>query len=111
MFKQIKAVLCTMLMLLFSTTNVLAVSNSALSDNSCVVVVKDSGGDLVKYTKITTEVSGGLFCTGGRDFETDSNGKATLLWVEGCKLKKVYVKGKAYDVEYQNGKTYTLIIK
>lgn len=100
-----------MIVLLFSATNVGAVSKASVSENRCEVVVKDSQGYVLKHAKVSTEVSGGLFCTGGRDFETDGNGKATLLWVEGCKLKKVYVKGKAYEVDYQNGNTYTLIVK
>lgn len=68
MLKQFKAVLCTMVVLLFSATNVWAVSKPTARENRCVVVIKDSQGDVVKYTKVSTEVSGGLSCVGGARF-------------------------------------------
>lgn len=111
MMLHLKKALSAMVVLLFLATSVWAVTKPVSSDNRCVVVVKDSRGDAVKYAKVSTEVSGGWSCIGGREFETDSQGKVTLLWVEGCKLTKVYVKGKGYKVDYQNGNTYTLTIE
>lgn len=84
---------------------------SSDNDNSCTLTVYDSNGSKAQYVKVSTEVSGGIGCIGGRDFTTDKNGEVTLKWSKGCYLKKVYVKGKGYDVDYQNGKTYSLTMK
>jgi len=77
-------------------------------DNTCTVTVKYSSGSIAKNVKVTTEVSGGLSCIGGRDFYTDSNGKVTLKWSSGCYLKTVYVNGRSHKVDYKNDGSYTL---
>jgi hypothetical protein len=77
-------------------------------DYSCKVTVKYSDGSKAASVKVTTDVSGGISCVGGRDFYTDKNGEVTLNWVKGCYLKKVYVKGTGYKVDYQDGRSYTL---
>jgi hypothetical protein len=84
---------------------------AAAEDQSCTVTVKYSNGALAKSVTVSTEVSGGVSCIGGRDFETNKDGVATLKWVKGCYLKKVYVKGDSYKVDYADGKSYTLILK
>ncbi|PID87954.1 MAG: hypothetical protein CSB06_02495 [Bacteroidia bacterium] len=79
-------------------------------DNVCYVTVKYSSGSLAKSVKVTTDVSGGISCIGGRDFYTNDDGVATLKWSSGCYLKKVYVKGTGYKVDYKDGNSYTLVL-
>jgi hypothetical protein len=102
--------LCTLVLtMFFIATGFVGLNNGNMSnDNSCTVTVKYSDGSLAKEVKVTTEVSGGISCIGGRDFYTDKEAKVTLKWVSGCYLKRVYVKGTSYKVDYQDGKTYTL---
>jgi len=66
---------------------------------------------LATSVKVTTEVSGGVGCSGGRNFYTDNDGEVTLKWANGCTLKSVYVKGNYYTVDYKDDKTYTLKLK
>jgi len=82
-----------------------------LADYSCTLYVKTSNGSAAKSIKVSTDVSGGISCSGGRSFYTDSNGMVTLKWVSGCYLKKVFVDGRGYDVDYKNGETYYLTMK
>lgn len=113
MKKAIKffGVLSFVLLIFVVSTAFIGVNSSAGADDySCVVSVKTSDGSAAAYVKVTTEVSGGISCIGGRDFETDAKGKATLFWSKGCKLKKVYVKGTGYSVDYQDGGSYTLTL-
>jgi hypothetical protein len=80
------------------------------SDQSCTVTVRYKNGALAKGVTVTTSVSGGISCLGGRDFKTGAEGAVTLKWVKGCYLKKVFVKGDTYEVDYKDGKTYTLTL-
>lgn len=80
-------------------------------DNSCTLTVYYSDGSVASSVKVTTDVSGGISCMGGRDFYTNDKGVVTLYWSEGCYLKKVYVKGNGYDVDYKNGNRYSLTLK
>jgi hypothetical protein len=80
------------------------------SDQSCTVTVKYKNGALAKSVTVTTSVSGGMSCLGGRDFKTNGEGVVTLKWVKGCYLKEVFVKGDTYKVDYKDGKTYTLTL-
>ena len=91
-----------------STAHATATSDS---DQSCKVTVYYKNGSLAKHVTVKTDVSGGISCVGGRDFDTDKEGVVTLKWVKGCYLKKVYVKGKGYDVDYKDGKSYTLTLE
>jgi len=77
-----------------------------MSDNYCTLHVKTSYGSPAKSVKVSTEVSGGISCIGGRSFYTDSYGEVTLKWSSGCYLKKIYIDGKGYDVDYRSGNTY-----
>jgi hypothetical protein len=81
--------------------------NADDGDQSCTVTVKYKSGALAKSVTVTTSVSGGISCIGGHDFKTNSEGVVTLKWVKGCYLKKVFVKGDSYEVDYKDGKTYT----
>ena len=85
--------------------------NDMTGDNSCTLTVYYSDGSVASSVKVTTDVSGGIACMGGRDFYTNDKGVVTLYWSEGCYLKKVYVKGNGYDVDYKNGKRYSLTLK
>jgi len=99
----------SLVVMLFAVSTAFTGINAANDDDySCTVTVKYKDGSLAASVKVTTEVSGGISCVGGRDFYTDKNGEASLKWVKGCYLKKVYVKGKGYKVDYQDGKSYTL---
>ncbi len=102
----------TLILVLFAVTTAFGyVQQGSDDDYSCAVTVKCSDGSAAQYVKVRTDVSGGISCMGGRDFTTDKNGEVTLYWSKGCKLQKVYVKGDAYKVDYQNGKSYTLYLK
>ncbi|RRD59882.1 hypothetical protein [Tannerella forsythia] len=79
-------------------------------DQRCSLTVKYKDGRAAGYVTVSTEVSGGISCIGGRDFETNDQGVVTLQWAEGCKLSKVYVKGDGYKVNYTNGNSYILTL-
>jgi hypothetical protein len=97
--------LLTLIMVLLT-----AITVNAASDQTCTVVVKYKNGVVAASVKVSTSVSGGLSCIGGRDFYTDKDGEVTLKWVEGCYLKKVFVKGDGYEVDYKSGGSYTLYL-
>lgn len=105
---KITGVISLVLMLFAVTTAFTYDVDKASSDNTCTVTLKYSDGSLAKNIKVTTEVSGGASCIGGRDFYTDSNGKVVLKWSSGCYLKTVYVNGKSHSVNYKDGGSYTL---
>ncbi len=81
------------------------------SDNSCIVYITTSYGSAAKSVKVSTDVSGGISCVGGRSFYTNSDGKVTLEWSSGCYLKKIFVDGRGYEVDYKDGNTYNLTMK
>ena len=83
---------------------------SADDDNSCIVIVKYSGGSVAESIKVASDVCGGISCSGGRTFYTDKEGKANVKWVKGCKLCAIYVKGTEHKGVYENGKTYTFTL-
>lgn len=100
----------SLVFMLYAVTSAFTSSSSSNSDHSCTLTVKYSNGSSAASVKVTTDVSGGISCSGGRDFYTDKNGVVTLKWVKGCKLSRVYVKGTGYKVDYQDGKSYTLTL-
>lgn len=105
----ILSLVVVMLSVIFSFNNNTAVADE--SEYSCTVKVLDKNGDPMPYTKVSTFVSGGMFCEGGRDFETNQNGVATIKWIKSCNLAKLCVKGDCYNVEnYEDGGSYTLRI-
>lgn len=80
-------------------------------NNSCTVTITSSYGSAAKSTDVKTVVSGNASCMGGRTFTTDSDGEVDLEWSAGCKLKKVYIKGNYYNVDYKDGGNYSLKLK
>lgn len=81
------------------------------SENSCTLYVKTSYGSTARSIKVSTDVSGGVSCVGGRSFYTDSDGEVTLKWVSGCYLRKIYVDGRGYEVDYKDGNSYTITMR
>lgn len=81
------------------------------ADDTCTLTVKNSYGSAAASIKVSTDVSGGISCSGGRSFRTDSDGEVTLRWVSGCKLTKIYVDGRGYEVNYKDGGDYTITMK
>lgn len=74
--------------------------------NRCRLTVFHSTGSPARSIKVTTDVSGGISCIGGRSFYTDSNGDVILEWSSGCYLRKIYVDGRGENVDYTNGGNY-----
>lgn len=81
------------------------------ADNTCTLKVKTRHGGAAASVKVSTDVSGGISCSGGRSFYTDSDGEVTLRWVSGCKLRNIYVDGRGYEVDYRDGGSYTITMK
>jgi len=107
---KIGGLISFVVMLLVATTAFTVANNTSEDDYSCELTVKYNDGSKAASVKVTTDVSGGISCSGGRNFYTDKDGFVTLKWASGCKLKMVYVKGTGYKVDYQNGKSYTLTL-
>jgi len=82
-----------------------------MADNTCTLVVETRHGSAAPSVKVSTEVSGGMSCIGGRTFHTDRNGAAQLKWSSGCYLRRVYLNGTGYDVDYRDGETYYLTMR
>lgn len=112
MKKILKAtgLLALVMMVFVATTAFTGVNNVQSDDQSCKVTVYYSNGSEAAGVKVSTEVSGGISCCGGREFTADKDGVVILYWVKGCNLKKVYVKGKGYSVDYKDGGSYKLTL-
>lgn len=96
----------------FTNHEVPAATEAAFdADNTCTLKVKTRHGGAAASVKVSTDVSGGISCSGGRSFRTDSDGEVTLRWVSGCKLRKIYVDGRGYEVDYRDGGSYTITMK
>lgn len=108
---KLAGLLAMVMMVFVVTTAFTSVNNVQGDDQSCKVTVYYSNGSTASNVKIQTEVSGGISCCGGREFTTDGDGVAILYWVKGCNLKKVYVKGKGYSVDYNDGGSYKLTLE
>ena len=105
--KKLKSFSILMLVIAFFCVNS---ANASAEDQTCTVTVYYKSGALAKSVTVSTDVSGGLSCSGGRSFTTDSDGVVTLKWVKGCYLRTVFVKGKGYTVDYEDGKRYSLTL-
>lgn len=103
-------VLATILPSLLMSFMLISDTNGSQTDQSCQLTVLHNNGSAAKYVDVSTDVSGGLSCSGGRTFETNRDGQVTLFWVKGCYLKKIFVKGKGYTVDYRDGGRYTITI-
>ena len=42
------------------------------------------------------------------DFRTDNRGFATIEWVAGDHLEKIFVSGQSFEGYYEEGETYTI---
>ncbi len=94
-----------MMTVVFSMSSFTKVSTA--SEKSCTVTIKYGNGDLAESITVTASYSG---IGGQHDFKTDSKGVVTLTW-ESSDIKCLYIKGDRYDVDYRDGKSYTLTLK
>lgn len=76
------------------------------SEKSCTVTIKYQNGDPAESITVTASYSSG----GQHDFKTNSSGVVTLTW-ESSYIKALYIKGNKYEVDYSDGKSYTLTLK
>ena len=82
--------------------------NDTQSEKSCRVTVKYSNGDLADNVTVSAFYKG--FGGGYHDFKTDDYGVVKLTW-EYHDIEYLYVKGDKYEVDYSDGKSYTLTLK
>ncbi|MBR4918168.1 MAG: hypothetical protein IKZ52_03005 [Bacteroidales bacterium] len=82
--------------------------NDTLSEKSCKVTVKYSNGDLADNVTVSAYYKG--FGGGYHDFKTNDNGVVTLTW-DAHDIEYLLVKGDKYEVDYSDGKSYTLTLK
>lgn len=75
------------------------------SEKSCTVTIKYQNGDPADYVTVTAGYS-----SGQHDFKTDSKGVVKLTW-EIHSIKCLYIKGDKYEVDYSDGKSYSLTLK
>ena len=76
------------------------------SEKSCKVTVKYANGDLAESVTVTAYYKRGTY----HDFKTDDNGVVRLTWDDSY-ITHLYVKGDKYEVDYSDGKSYTLTLK
>jgi hypothetical protein len=109
--KTLRSGIVIMLPLFFMLPFFVAQSHEGMaSDQTCRLTVTHASGAPAKFVDVSTDVSGGISCSGGRSFETNGEGQVTLRWVKGCYLRKIYIKGKGYTVDYREGGTYQITI-
>ena len=80
-------------------------TESPAREKSCTLTVKYGNGDPADYVTVTTSSSHGQ-----HDFKTNDKGVVTLTW-EYAEIKCLYIKGNKYEVNYEEGKSYTLTLK
>ena len=76
------------------------------SEKSCKVKVYYGNGDIADGVTVTASYGSG----GQHDFKTNDDGVVTLTW-EYSDIKYLYIKGDKYEVDYRDGKSYTLTLK
>lgn len=76
--------------------------------NNCTVKVYFKNGDVASNITVTADYKG--FGGGMHDFKTNSDGVVTLGW-DSHYIKGLYIKKDYYEVDYSNGKSYSLTIK
>ena len=81
--------------------------NETTSEKSCTVTIKYGNGDPADYVTVTASYGG---VGGQHDFKTDGDGVVRLTW-EYDDIKCLYIKGDKYDVDYRDGKSYSLTLK
>lgn len=97
------ALMVTVVFALSSFTKV----NASGSEKSCTVTIKYANGDPAESVTVTASYGG---IGGQHDFKTNDEGVVKLTW-EGSDIKYLYIKGDKYEVDYRDGKSYTLILK
>ena len=98
----------TLMMIMMLAVSSFTKVNNTTSEKSCTVTIKYSNGDPADYVTVTASYSG--IGGGQHDFKTNSDGVVTLTW-EYNDIKCLYIKGDKYEVDYRDGKSYTLILK
>ncbi|MCR5193418.1 MAG: hypothetical protein K6D59_08945 [Bacteroidales bacterium] len=106
-----KKILKVMGLMALVTMVVLAVSafttqKEMQSEKSCKVTVKYANGDLADNVTVTAYYKRGTY----HDFKTDDYGVVKLTWDDSY-ITYLYVKGDKYEVDYSDGKSYTLTLK
>ena len=96
-----------MMMVMFAMSSFVKVNDNN-SEKSCKVKIYYGNGDVADGVTVTAYYSG-LSAT-WHDFKTNSDGVVTLTW-ESNYIKKLLIKGDKYDVDYEDGKSYTLTLK
>ena len=80
-------------------------TESPSREKSCTVTIKYGNGDPADYVTVTAGYS-----LGQHDFKTNDKGVVTLTW-EYERIKCLFIKGNKYEVNYEEGKSYTLTLK
>lgn len=78
------------------------------SEKSCKVTIKYSNGDPAESVTVTASYGG--IAGGQHDFRTNDDGVVVLTW-EYNEIKYLYIKGNKYEVNYSDGRSYTLTLK
>lgn len=99
--------LLTVMMAAYVSLTSLCCSDCSWKHN-CTVKVYFKNGDVASNIKVTADYAG--FGGGMHDFKTNSNGVVTLGW-ESHSIKGLYIKKDYYEVDYSDGKSYSLTIK
>lgn len=109
MKKMIKAMglMALMMIVVFAFCSFTKV-NETTSEKSCTVTIKYSNGDPAESVTVTASYSG--IGGGQHDFKTNDDGVVRLTW-EYHDIKYLYIKGDKYEVDYRDGKSYTLTLK
>ena len=110
---QMKKVLKLTGLLVLMMTVVLAVSAfttqkdvRSQSEKSCKVTVKYANGDLADNVTVSVWLKNGTY----HDYKTDDYGVVKITW-EYSYITHLYVKDDKYEVDYSDGKSYTLTLK
>ena len=103
---KIAGLLSLMLTVVLAMGSFVKVDNTN-SEKSCKVTIKYGNGDPADYVTVTASYHG---IGGQHDFKTNGDGEVTLTW-EYNDIKCLYIKGDKYEVDYSDGKSYTLILK
>lgn len=75
---------------------------------NCTVKVYFKNGDAASNVTVTADYAG--FAGGMHDFKTNGSGEVKLGW-ESHRIKGLYIKKDYYEVDYSDGKSYSLTIK
>lgn len=95
-----------MVMAIFALSSFTQSPSSMQGEKSCTVTIKYQNGDPADYVTVTAGYSAG----GQHDFKTDGKGVVKLTW-EIHSIKCLYIKGDKYEVDYSDGKSYSLTLK